>query len=221
MSRFSSNGNKNKKNFFYLGSLIRIISLIGFPFFSGFFSKDFIIEYFFFSKKIFSFSLFLFSIFFSVVYRFRLIKKLLKIKWKLKIFKRLKINNFFLIFLLLKRIILGLKFSFYFKNLELISRKIILKLVIYLILILGGFFSNQNLNFWFLKSIFFLDSFQKKFMYFQLKKKFLLYQNIDQGVLPYFSEKNDIFWLKNFNFFIKKNIFYFFWIFLIIWIIQN
>lgn len=71
---------KNQKIFFIWGSIIRVVRLCGFPYFSGFFSKDFIIEYFFWKFNIVFFRLFLFSLILSVIYRSRLIIRLLSVK---------------------------------------------------------------------------------------------------------------------------------------------
>jgi len=67
------------KMFLIWGAVVSVISLCGFPFFSGFFSKDFVIEYFFFKYKIIGFFLFLRSLALSVNYSFRLIARFLKV----------------------------------------------------------------------------------------------------------------------------------------------
>lgn len=71
--------NKTKLYFIWL-SIICVFSLCGMPFFSGFFSKDFIIEIFFWKNNFLKLFIILISIFFSVLYRYRLVYIFLKIK---------------------------------------------------------------------------------------------------------------------------------------------
>ena len=65
--------------FLIWGRRVSVISLCGFPFFSGFFSKDYILEYFFFNYNIVALILFLRSLGLSVLYRYRLISSFLNI----------------------------------------------------------------------------------------------------------------------------------------------
>lgn len=197
--------------FFVWVVVISGLRLMGFPFFSGFFSKDFILESFLHIKNLVFFLFFFLSLTFSAFYTFRLIMSLVKIKWCSVSIAQGDKKFFYMIFLLFLSVFCGKIFRYSIKNVLLPGCPPI-KVVIYFSLFLGallykisffGFFSNRINS---------LDSFSN----FLKKEHFLiltLSQNLDQGVVNYVREYPV---LRNFSYYgwiFSKNLFYLFWLF--------
>lgn len=107
--------------FSYIATFIGVLSLVGFPFLTGFFSKEFILELSFSNFKSFSFfsyCLGVFSAFFTTVYSFRLLYFIfLSQNNSYKVYLLLVVDSPLLIFLsILNLIIFSIFFGYFFKD---------------------------------------------------------------------------------------------------------
>nr|YP_009391126.1 NADH dehydrogenase subunit 5 [Macrostomum lignano]ARW59248.1 NADH dehydrogenase subunit 5 [Macrostomum lignano]ATA64830.1 NADH dehydrogenase subunit 5 [Macrostomum lignano] len=202
--------------FFIWVSLVSLTSLCGFPFFSGFFSKDFTLEMFFWSFNPLFYFLFFFSIFFSVFYSVRLINAIVSIQWSNLVKEYSIFNIFYMIFLLLSSVVIGVVFSGWVNNLQLISGNFLFKFLVYFFLLGGVLFFYQHFNGLISSSIFFLDSLGGGIPNNLTNNFWLFYNNVDQGVLPFFSERLSAENFMSFSKVIQVNLFLYFWGFFII-----
>ena len=191
--------------FFIWGALISVIRLCGFPYFSGFFSKDFIIEYYFWNVNWIFFFLFLSSLVLTVVYRGRLIRRFIKIKW---VVRRLVVKNFYFLYfipLLFFSVILGMVRRQYCVSFFLVGGTRLLKIVIYVLLTSGLIvLLKKNLFSFMRSSISFLDSLGPGVVL--INRSFRsFHQSLDLGFLPRIRESGydwcrsnitDVFWNK-------------------------
>lgn len=209
-----------KKYFFIWGALVRVVRLCGFPYFAGFFSKDFIIEFFFWNYNISFFILFLSSLILTVIYRSRLIKRFLNTHWSVGDYSLLNFYYWYFYPLLFFTVVLGATNRYYCVTFFLVGGTCNLKIIIYRLLILGLILIiNQRSFFPFLaSSIRFLDSLGPGVTYLT-KRASNFHQYIDLGMLPLIREyqtTNFQHIFRKFWNYLGQNLFYYVFLFIII-----
>lgn len=177
------------KMFLIWGAVVSVISLCGFPFFSGFFSKDFVIEYFFFNYKLIGFFLFLRSLALSVNYSFRLIARFLKVNWLQVDIKDYRFLSWYLLPLLGFSLVLGVVQRRFCFSMFLVGGTVLLKVVIYFFLFCGFFLGGRLFSSLIGSSISLLDSLGQ-LVPLQSEKITLYHMIKDQGMLTFIREKS-------------------------------
>lgn len=212
---------------------LTLIALIGFPFFSGFYSKDLIIEIVYINKfNIIILLISLISLIFTVIYSIRLIYYVFFIEKKIILFifqENLNINISIIILIIL-RVIIGsiINWLFFINYIRfiIINKKILtfifilIGILIFIIILFINFFKIYYLLY-FIRSIWFLNYVYKFILKFIIFISEYIYI-IDKNWIEYY-RKNFLFNIIIYNnFFNNKFKFFIFiyWIFLIIIILN-
>lgn len=173
--------------------IICVLALSGFPFLSGFFSKDVIIESNLFCNNSFFFVFFLFSLVLTSYYRFRLVKKVLSNKnldSKINICKEKEFKIMSIFPLVILSIFLGclIKNFLFIKVFPSLRFKVILILLIF---IGWGLSKQKSYRFkWFFSKISFLIPLKSRFVNNNFTNVgVLFFKNLDQGWFYYILSK--------------------------------
>nr|YP_010924995.1 NADH dehydrogenase subunit 5 [Vespula rufa]WKC15399.1 NADH dehydrogenase subunit 5 [Vespula rufa] len=220
---------------FFISSL----SLCGFPFFSGYYSKDLIMEIFLMSKmNFFSLVMLLMATLFTVSYSVRLLIMVF--------FNYINKSNYFILISEDKLMSASMTFLYFYSlmfgyfliNLideDLVILKLFEKMLVLQICFLGVFigwvFSFKDLiymsNFWklYVSSMWGLNILYSKISYYPLKFSFLMYMIFDKGVLEYLFVYNlKKSFMKSFlsflslNYFIYLNLFILFYVMILLFL---
>lgn len=211
---FRQIGVSYNKLFYIWCRVVRVLSLFGFPYFSGYFSKDYIIENLIWGGNSIFLFIFIISIFFSSFYSFRLVFSFLNVNWGVLEKEPHSSGSFYILFLLIFRRFLGLFTSKYFFSFRLVMRDSLFKIFIYSIIIVGALMSFNRVFPCLSESISFLDSLGGGLKNSVNLSFFNTFKALDHGVLPLIVEKwglSKIIFHKNWGF--SSKIFYYFFIF--------
>lgn len=200
-------------NLFFIWLItLRGFRLMGFPFFSGFFSKDFLLESFFWVVNIFFLIFFYSSLLFSFFYTFRLVFSLLKVNWLTSSLGLSKNTFWYLLILRSFSVFCGKFFSYKISIFLVIPRDFIFKFFVYFFIFLGVFFLKKKFFEYFSLRINSLDSFST-FLKNKISSIIVFSSFVDQGVLKYYREFPVFKKIFSFSWVFSKKIFYFFWLF--------
>ena len=236
----------NNQDIRFIGRLIRyypfvsvvfyisLLSLCGFPFFSGYYSKDLIIEIFLIRKiNLFSLFILLIATLFTVSYRVRLVI--------LVFFNYINKRNYFILvsedYLISLSIVLLYFYSLIIGHflIKLIDEELIIlnlfeKLLVLQICLVGvivgwifrfkDFIKMRNITKLYLSRIWGLDILYRKISYYPIKFSFILYRTFDKGILEYLFVYNiKKGFLKRFLSFLRLNYFVYLNLFTLLYVL--